>query len=545
LEAGLGRGRDIAAYVVDVRRSIQNAFAALPIFGRTREQALYHYCAVLDVEGYKAGADLAQHFSAGRAAVESSIRAIPALFERCPAGQANPRIEKDLFSEAYNLFTFSRAHEQVEFCFGLASKGQFEIHVAKRDPRVTFTYAAADSDITDTFRRSGELLEHSGLARPSAGNEAAIAEAAADVRVGLERIIRFMSPDRITYEYTPDLFVRVSRWARLLEGAVQWHLSPNVMLGTLSLAELRRFWGAVLAVANTHDLAHLIAGGGDCHRWPIGSRVDLRPGEEWIHLLSTVSGLSKESTATVLSWLTFNPGISAKTPMLQPFLEILPGQLCAPWLFLTTSDFERNFLRLLNRHPALLAYASAVNRSKEPLALSEMSGLFPGPAYRTKRQVVLPTTDADLVVYEGATGWVIVLQHKWLIGPDTANESASNDDELSKGIRQGVQARDYWRAEPGHLRNSLSLPRDAPLTNIEACVVCRGADPTGFLAAPAVPVITESAFVSLLNQALSLPSLWKLLNARPDVIEAAGRFRDVSYTVPLAGYEFVLPGLAA
>ncbi len=262
LEVGLGRRRDIAAYVVDVRRSIQNAFAALPIFGRTREQALYHYCAVLDVEGYKAGADLAQHFSAGRAAVESSIRAIPALFERCPAGQADPRIEKDLFSEAYNLFTFSRAHEQVEFSFGLASKGQFEIHVAKRDPRVTFTYAAADSDITDTFRRSGELLEHSGLARPSAGNEAAIAEAAADVRADLERIIRSISADRITYEYTPDLFVRVSRWARLLESAVQWHLSPSVMLGILSLAELRRFWGAVLATANTHDLAHLIASGG-------------------------------------------------------------------------------------------------------------------------------------------------------------------------------------------------------------------------------------------------------------------------------------------
>jgi hypothetical protein len=42
---------------------------------------------VLDVEDSEAGADLAQHYSAGRAAVESSIRAIPELFARCSLGQ--------------------------------------------------------------------------------------------------------------------------------------------------------------------------------------------------------------------------------------------------------------------------------------------------------------------------------------------------------------------------------------------------------------------------------------------------------------------------
>jgi hypothetical protein len=189
-------------------------------------------------------------------------------------------------------------------------------------------------------------------------------------------------------------------------------------------------------------------------------------------------------------------------------------------------------------------YADAVNKSKEPLALAEISALFPGPAYRTKPQVRIPTTDADQVIYEITTGWVIVMQHKWLIGPDTANESASNDDELSRGIKQGVQVRDYWRAEPRHLRNALSLSTSDPITNIEACVVVRGGDATGFLSAPAVPVITESAFMSLLSRGGSLPSLWKLLNERPDLAEAAGQTRDISYTVPLAGYEFVLPGLA-
>jgi hypothetical protein len=74
--------------------------------------------------------------------------------------------------------------------------------------------------------------------------------------------------------------------------------------------------------------------------------------------------------------------------------------------------------------------------SKEPRALAEIAARFPEPDYRTKPQVVLPKTDADLVVYERATGCAIVLQHKWLIAPDTLNESASNDEELNSGARR-------------------------------------------------------------------------------------------------------------
>jgi hypothetical protein len=538
----LARTRDTAAYVGESRLNIQRAFADLSIFQRTRELAIYHYCAVLEVESYKTAASQEKLFSAGRSAVESGIRAVPALFERCVPGATDPQIDQALFLEAYELFIFSRAYEQVEYSLALADKGQFEIHVAKHDPRITLTYAAAESAATDTFRRSSEILERSGLSQPSAVVEEGLA-IVIEVRNCLDRGIRFTSPDHISYEYTADLSSLVARWAKFLETQLRWELSPAIVLGAISLAELRRFWAAVLAISNTHDLAHLSASGGDCRKWPIGSRVNLRTREEWVRILSAISGLSTQVTATGLGWLTFDARISPKTPMLQPFLEILPDQLCVPSLFLITNNFERNFLRLLHRHPALLQYADAINTSKEPLALAEVSALFPGPAYRTKPQVRIPTTDADLVIYEAATGWALVVQHKWLVGPDTANESAANDDELVKGVKQGVLVRDYWRKEPGHLRNSLSLSADAPITNIEACVVCRGADATGFLSAPAIPVITETAFVSLLDRGGGLPSLWKLLSDRPDLAEAAGRFKDVRCTIPLAGYEFVLPYL--
>ena len=158
--------------------------------------------------------------------------------------------------------------------------------------------------------------------------------------------------------------------------------------------------------------------------------------------------------------------------------------------------------------------------------------------------MLFPKTDADLVVWERATGLVIVIQHKWLIGPDTASESASNDEELNKGVRQAVSARDYWRAAPNELRRSLSLTDEAAITQIEACVISRGSEPTGFVKPPAVPVASEKALVALFDQERTLTSLWKLLTTRPDQIESAKQTREIRFTVDLAGYEFVIPGLA-
>ena len=302
--------RDLRNYAIAARRHIRESFASLPIFGRARGLAVYHYCAVLEVESFKAEASLAKHFSVHRSAVESSDRAIPALYEHCPPTQTPLAIDQGLFAEAHELFVFSRNYEQVEFCFELADRGQFEIHVAARDPRITFAYASKDSDTTDTLRRSGETLEVAGLAQEPEGNDAAaILSAASDVRNVLEGDIGFTSKDCIEYQYNPNLVAQVVRWARLLENAVSWHIAPTVKLGLISFADVRRFWGAALAVSNTHDMAHLIACKGDINKWPIGSRVHQRRKDEWIRILAEVSGLSIEIASNVLEWLIFDPKV--------------------------------------------------------------------------------------------------------------------------------------------------------------------------------------------------------------------------------------------
>lgn len=195
---------DNVKFVLEARRKIDEAFAVSALFGRTREEALYHYCAILDVEAYKAQASQGQLFSAGRSAVESSIKAIPAILANCQGGKADVRINPVIFSEAYEFFVFSRDYEQVQYSFALAEKGQFEAQSVPGTRRIVFSYVSSDSDAIDTLRRSGELIERSGLGQPTTDDAVLMGPVVAKVQSTLERLIRFTAVDCISFEYSPE-----------------------------------------------------------------------------------------------------------------------------------------------------------------------------------------------------------------------------------------------------------------------------------------------------------------------------------------------------
>src|SRR6201999_552973 len=105
-------------------------------------------------------------------------------------------------------------------------------------------------------------------------------------------------------------------------------------------------------------------------------------------------------------------------------------------------------------------------------ALGHLQTLFPDPEYAVKPTLIIKgLTDADLVVCEKRTGFVLVLQHKWLIAPETVSESGANDDELRNGALQGVQSRDAFRKDHAILRRALGLADDYVIAKVEAVVV--------------------------------------------------------------------------
>jgi len=181
---------------------------------------------------------------------------------------------------------------------------------------------------------------------------------------------------------------------------------------------------------------------------------------------------------------------------------------------------------------------------KEPIAIKALNELFPKDEYRTKSGVKISgVTDIDFAVYEIATGFALLIQHKWLIPPETGNESASNDEKLAVGVSQAQKTQKYVRDHPEFLHRVLGLEGAENFKQIESVVICRGFEHTGFMTKGDTPIIMEVAFRSLVNASGDFPELWSKLNARPDRQGSATKVVDILKTVKIGEYEFVLPCL--
>jgi hypothetical protein len=541
----MGKARDSSTVIAEAKKRIEANFASLPIFCRERGQALHHYFAVLEGEQFKAGADPILNLGTHRAALESTFHAIPGIMQRCPSATNDGlRIERAIFREAYELFEFCRRLEIVQFNLRLAEKGQFDVFVAKLDPRITFAYASTSADEADSLFRPHELEERVGLGNDSKFDPKEHLRIIETIKESLAPTIQRVSDESIKYEYTPDLVTGATQLAQSAAAQKPWGLKPDLPLGPFTIRDVNYFWSAMQALTVVHEAAHYIAMGSNLHAWPIGSIVQLKPKAEWSDVVAKVSELSPDLVGKLLDIYTYSATVSDKTPALQPFHFVSSEQLGAPAVLIIGTDHERNFLKLLNRHPAIRGFRDAINRSKEPLALQQLEGLFPAPRFVTRKQILIPgLTDADLVVYEHKMGFVLIIQHKWLVEPDTADESAANDDELLRGVTQGRQARDYWIGNPDDLRGRMGLKRDSPISQVQAVVVSRGAEPTGFVGHTSPPIITEKAFRLLLTNQPELQAFWAVLNQRPDHAESKRRVVNTTNTVELAGYSFVYPAL--
>lgn len=540
--------RDTASFAANARREIAWHFASLRIFGRPRADAIMHFATILKTEPIRAllskAADGPASHMAHRRVVEASEFAIPGLYARCQnGGPARAHINDQILREAKELFDFCYNYAQIEFSFRLADRGQLRLFAARRKPRLTFAYADKSADAAETGLRGRELEitfagERLNMDRNS---QARIFHALT------EKIQPRISPDgdRCSYSRGPEEVPLMRELARELVKAVPHEMDGDAKLsGTVSFSQLRSYWGALLALSNVHFMAHNVASKGLPARWPLATAALVLPRPVLVERLSEISGLSSTLTETVTSWYVYDPRIAKSSVIVQPLLPIANDLLCMPMLYVNGNNLERNFFKLLNRHPILRPHARAVEDMKEPTALREMARLFPEADFRTKPRLQIPgVTDADLLVFETTPGFALFIQHKWLAAPETVEESSSNDEKLSEGAKQAVKARDAIRLNPQLLRKALQIADSLPINRVEAVTVCRGFEPTGFAVPTEVPIITETSFRRLFDETGSLEALWKALHSRPDITSATKYVQDSKWRIKLAGFEFVMPAL--
>jgi hypothetical protein len=202
--------RDASSFALTARRRIAQELRALAILSMPRSSALLNYLTVLEAESVKAtlfsAASPVAALGAHRQAVESSAHAIPAIFEQCPPDEALVplTVTREVIGLANELFIFTQKYDQIEYCYKLAERGHFEISVAKKDPRITFSYSSPEEDQANTPARAREILPRFSEGR-SSPNQGAISEISERLGVALAPQTRLVQPETCEYVLNGDV----------------------------------------------------------------------------------------------------------------------------------------------------------------------------------------------------------------------------------------------------------------------------------------------------------------------------------------------------
>lgn len=540
----MAKSRDSAHYLNNALAKIQETFRSLAIFRRIKTLAIYNYILASELDALKSGLrnPILGPFDSHRRTVESSMHAVPALYELCPDTPIErPYADEVLLREARELFDFAHKYEQVLYASGLASRGQFRIFVSRVDPRITFAYSSGEADRLDTRKRALETqrMESSKSNENTAEALARLIQAVAAQTTAKRR-------DSCAYHYNDELIEAAARYGQLkFTMTNRLDVPIDARVGEIMFVDLAKLWGALLAICDVHLAAHVIGDKGALADLAINTVVMCKPKAEFVELLARISGLTARVVDTIVQWYTYDARISNGVPILQPFLPLHRNALCLPSSFINGNSFERNFRKLMYYHPSLIRSAKAVEKRLEPTALESLSKLFPAAQYKVRPNVKIPgITDVDLLVFDFRSKHALAVQHKWLIAPDTLKESSANDERLMNGVSQATRSTEYLNSNHSFVREKLELSEHQEIRTILGVVISRGLEGTGFLGSTAAPVLDESSFEMLMAKAKDLGQLWDLLTSRPDHGAAAERSVEVRTRLWLCGYEFVFPGLA-
>ena len=537
----MSRKRDKIQYVIEALTKIDRHFLELPIFTRPLPIAVYNYVAASEIKIMaNSMRGLAQANNASRMLVEAGLRAIPALYERCAESVVVPHSEETTIQDAIELLDFAHRYEQIKYAFGLVEKGQLDYFVAQREPRITFAYASSESDRLDTRLRSLEALQNHA---PQSNVD--MAKSAVSLFDVLAPVVTSTRSGWCNYEYNDDVIAAARIVGRDdLSITNRLEVPGNAPIVDGSFEDLHKFWAALMSMSNVHTAAHMIGATAGRTVPAINTIVLCKPKAEFVYLLSKISELPEHMVAQMLDWYTFDRRIAVDNPLMQPFLPLNEDLLCLPTVHVKGNSFERNFMKLLHRHPKLRGLSAQVDSQLEPAALASLAQMFPEPQYKTLREIDIPgVTDVDLLVFDFVSNTTLVIQHKWLIAPELVKESASNDEKLSEGVSQALKSRDYLRTNHPFLKTKLRLSQNQQIGAIEGVVVCRGFEGTGFLGNPIVPIVREDSFRELVTQTNDLNELCSLMTARPDHDQSEAKSEDMQMSLRLYDYEFVFPGM--
>jgi hypothetical protein len=251
--------------------------------------------------------------------VESSEIVIPAFYDRCSNTLIEePKVAREVFLEARQLYDFAHSMNHVEYSFELADRGQFEVFVSKKEPRITFSYASKEADLADTRIRSLDIQHLHTRQVADSG------DSLADTLIGeLRTLIPASYPNRCEYQYSNRLFELAREYGRTkLARTNPLEIPPEIAIGDTIFAQLRDFWAALLSIVEVHIAAHWLADNGDLKRLAIDTIVLSHTRSDFVNLISKISNLPSSKTNQIVNLHIYERQVGRDSPIVQPFLPL-------------------------------------------------------------------------------------------------------------------------------------------------------------------------------------------------------------------------------
>jgi hypothetical protein len=537
--------RNQAAYIRRCEADIDDAWKRLAILRRNRSAALLYLVTAVDdrlrLVTLYGGAEENQ-FMAVRYAQEALQYGIPWIIANIPAGEDTlPEAIGDVeLNEGQLLAEYAYGYSRAVVGFSNFHKGLFTATAERGRPRIQFRFVDDAASAAENQRLAFLLEQH--VDPEESRDDVSLMKLGEAVTIRA----RHAGGNRIHYATDASLIETMREVREFEQNFGPSQVPDDLTFATFSYGAIKRYLSSLAALSHAQELLHLsvaISGVPTAAMPSLTLRMSLNQLNDYLTLISE---LPEDTVAGISQLFTYDGSVPGLDPITQPLLLANMNQeVIVPRAFVRGSRRERNFLKLFAKHPLYKPEYDRFSSMKEGIAIPQFKVPLQERSLFLRERLPITEqgqrrTDADIVTFDSASGLLMVLQHKWLIEPDSINESRSCDEEISRGIRQGQIARDFLRVEENRLRLSIRESVRA----VEAMVVVRGLEPTGFLRETDIPVITEDWFIRQLGEGHALAEIFEQAHTRPDRVAVVNNWTADETEVKLAGYTLVLPSIS-
>ena len=539
-------------FITSAEAAIDIAWQKLPIFGSERSSALLKLVAATDDRmriALMSETNIEVLFSlALRFCQDALMFGIPWIFSKCPPSE-NPIpevvTEGDQL-EGIALSEYAEAYDSAVIAFTNYHLKRFQAFVAKRGHRITFAHTSAEVELAELERKAYEMYEL-GTFGDSARSEGRV-EALRSLGDVVSQSFKRDAGDRVELVMSKALLTALRKVRDGVLAGQFAQIDDKQVLAGMEYGKVRRFHAALGALSYAQMFLHTSIAVQDIVGGAVSSlslRMEL---EQLESRIAEVAELEPQEVSVFAGLFTFDGTIQNMPSICQPLIRANSKEVLIPYVYVLGGRFERNFLKLLAKHPKTTKEYDKLSSQKENIALPRLVALLNSQGILTRTGVEVSVdgrtmTDIDIVAYDPRDRCLLGIQHKWLIEPDSVNESKASDAELARAVEQANLAKTHLGNREFARRVIPEIPAEGDIT-LGVLVVSKGSEETGFLQNMEVPIVTEEWFVRQFQTAKLLGAALNLARTRPDRKELASLWKPGKVSARLAGYELRIPGFS-